>query len=221
MSIRFLSRATASVRSSRASLGRVLSSRVCAVAALTLAAVAVPSHEALRAAPTHSALVAPLPWASGSPAAVFQRTVTPFDVGLLAALDAHGAVLPGAAQDSPPIDWRVLAGLDYLSGKATDTLKKLEGRQVRVPGFVVPLDDFQEDGAEFLLVPYYGACVHTPPPPPNQIIFVQMASKKAVKLALFDAVWMHGKLKIATVESPYGTVGFTLDGLKMEPYSSR
>ncbi len=123
--------------------------------------------------------------------------------------------------DAPPIDWRVLAGLDYLTGKATDTLKALNGKEVRIPGFVVPLDDFMEDGAEFLLVPYYGACVHTPPPPPNQIIFVQMAGKKAVKLTLFDAVWMHGKIKIATVESPYGTVGFTLDGTKMEPYSSR
>jgi hypothetical protein len=48
-----------------------------------------------------------------------------------------------------------------------------------------------------------------------------MAGKKAVKLTLFDAVWMHGKIKIATVESPYGTVGFTLEGTKMEPYSSR
>jgi hypothetical protein len=142
----------------------------------------------------------------------------PTAVGLRAAL-----VRVGVAdwQDAPPIDWRVLAGLDYLTGKATDTLQKLDGKQVRVPGFVVPLDDFQEDGAEFLLVPYYGACVHTPPPPPNQIVFVQMANKKAVKLALFDAIWMHGKLRIATVESPYGTVGFTIDGVKMEPYSSR
>lgn len=121
----------------------------------------------------------------------------------------------------PPIDWRLLAGLDYLTGKTTDTLKALNGKEVRVPGFVVPLDDFMEDGAEFLLVPYYGACVHTPPPPPNQIIFVQMANKKAVKLTLFDAVWMHGTLKIATVESPYGTVGFTLSGTKMEPYSAQ
>ncbi len=135
-------------------------------------------------------------------------------VALQAALEAAGA-------DAPPIDWRVLAGLDYLTGKTTDTLQKLDGKEVRVPGFVVPLDDFMEDGAEFLLVPYYGACVHTPPPPPNQIIFVQMAGKKSVKLTLFDAVWMHGKLKIATVESPYGTVGFTLEGVKMEPYSSR
>lgn len=119
------------------------------------------------------------------------------------------------------IDWRVLAGLDYSNGKATDTLKKLEGKLVRIPGFVVPLDDFQEEGAEFLLVPYYGACVHTPPPPPNQIVMVGMEGKKSVKLNLFDAVWMSGRLKIATVESPYGAVGYQLEGLKVEPYSSK
>ncbi len=123
--------------------------------------------------------------------------------------------------DAPAVDWRVLAGLDYLTGKVTDTLKALEGKEVKIPGFVVPLDDFEEEGAEFLLVPYYGACVHTPPPPPNQIVFVTMTGKKKVKLALFDAVWMHGKLKISSYESPYGTVGFQLEGTKMEPYSSQ
>lgn len=210
---RSVPRATAPVRRSFTSL------RLGAGLVLSLV-----SAGALSAAPTR-VVSSPVPtaatWIASAPGAVFQHTTTPFDVGLLAALEAHGAIAGAAEQDSPPIDWRVLAGLDYLAGKATDTLKKLEGKQVRIPGFVVPLDDFQEDGAEFLLVPYYGACVHTPPPPPNQIVFVQMSNKKAVKLALFDAVWMHGKLKIATVESPYGTVGFTLDGMKMEPYSSR
>jgi len=125
------------------------------------------------------------------------------------------------AEDAINIDWRVLAGLDYSNGKATDTLKKLEGKMVRIPGFVVPLDDFQEEGAEFLLVPYYGACVHTPPPPPNQIVMVGMTGKKAIKLNLFDAVWLSGRLKIASVESPYGTVGYQLEGLKIEPYSAK
>ncbi|MES2523707.1 MAG: DUF3299 domain-containing protein [Gemmatimonadota bacterium] len=127
----------------------------------------------------------------------------------------------GAVEEAISIDWRVLAGLDYTNGKATDTLKKLEGKLVRIPGFVVPLDDFQEEGAEFLLVPYYGACVHTPPPPPNQIVMVGMSNKKAVKLNLFDAVWMSGRLKIATVESPYGAVGYQLEGLKVEPYTAK
>ena len=134
---------------------------------------------------------------------------------------APAAAPAPAAEEAINIDWRVLAGLDYTNGKATDTLKKLDGKMVRIPGFVVPLDDFQEEGAEFLLVPYYGACVHTPPPPPNQIVMVGMSGKKAVKLNLFDAVWMSGKLKISSVESPYGTVGYQLEGLKVEPYSSK
>ena len=131
------------------------------------------------------------------------------------------SVMGAAADEAINIDWRVLAGLDYTKGTSTDTLKKLDGKMVRIPGFVVPLDDFQEEGAEFLLVPYYGACVHTPPPPPNQIVMVGMAGKKSVKLNLFDAVWMSGRLKIATVESPYGAVGYQLEGLKVEPYSSK
>jgi hypothetical protein len=135
--------------------------------------------------------------------------------------DRPSRVVERAPQAAANIDWRVLAGLDYTNGKATDTLKKLEGKQVRIPGFVVPLDDFQEEGAEFLLVPYYGACVHTPPPPPNQIVMVEMTGKKAIKLNLFDAVWMSGTLKIASVESPYGTVGYTLQGLKVEPYAAK
>ncbi len=132
-----------------------------------------------------------------------------------------GPVAVGSTEEAINIDWRVLAGLDYANGKASDTLKKLDGKLVRIPGFVVPLDDFQDEGAEFLLVPYYGACVHTPPPPPNQIVMVGMAGRKSVKLNLFDAVWMSGRLKISSVESPYGTVGYQLEGMKVEPYSSK
>ncbi len=131
------------------------------------------------------------------------------------------APTPGAPEEAINIDWRVLAGLDYSNGQASDTLKKLDGKLVRLPGFVVPLDDFQEEGAEFLLVPYYGACVHTPPPPPNQIVMVEMSGRKSIKLNLFDAVWMSGRLKISSIESPYGTVGYQLEGMKVEPYSSK
>lgn len=119
------------------------------------------------------------------------------------------------------IDWRLLGGLDYETGKLTDTLKKLDGMRVRVPGFIVPLDDADQEGAEFLLVPYYGACVHTPPPPPNQMAFVRMMGRQTVKLALFDAVWMEGTLRITNYDSPYGQVGFQIEGLTMKPYTGR
>jgi hypothetical protein len=142
-----------------------------------------------------------------------------------ASLDAQqrpavpAAAMPEGAFAS--VDWRLLAGLDYENGKVTDTLKKLDGRHVRVPGFIVPLDDADQEGAEFLLVPYYGACVHTPPPPPNQMAFVQMVGNKSVKLGLFDAVWLEGTLRITNYDSPYGQVGFKIEGINMKPYTGR
>lgn len=133
-----------------------------------------------------------------------------------------GPAAPAAAPGSAvSVDWRILAGLDYENGRASDTLRKLDGKLVRVPGFVVPLDDATEEGAEFLLVPYYGACVHTPPPPPNQMAFVQMSGRRSVRLALFDAIWMEGTLRIKNVDSPYGQVGFEIEGLAVKPYTGR
>jgi hypothetical protein len=129
--------------------------------------------------------------------------------------------VPLPANAAIPVDWRLLGQLDYEKGIASDSLKTLDGKKVSVPGFIVPLDDAQESGAEFLLVPYYGACVHTPPPPPNQMAFVQMANGKSVKLALFDAVWMEGTLRIVNYDSPYGSVGFTIEGQSMRPYTGK
>jgi hypothetical protein len=156
-----------------------------------------------------------------------KRTLRAFSFTLLAATVALPLAAPAAQQARPgsaapiSIDWRVLAGLDYEKGTTTDTLKALDGKKVRMPGFIVPLDDADEEGAEFLLVPYYGACVHTPPPPPNQMAFVQMVGKKSVKLALFDAVWMEGTLRITNYDSPYGQVGYTIEGLTMKPYTGK
>lgn len=126
-----------------------------------------------------------------------------------------------AAADAISIDWRLLGQMNPDTRVAPDSLKRLDGQRVRIPGFVVPLDDAQEEGAEFLLVPYYGACVHTPPPPPNQMAFVTMQGGRSIKLALFDAVWMEGTLRIVNYDSPYGSVGYTIEGMSMRPYTGR
>jgi hypothetical protein len=140
------------------------------------------------------------------------------------AAEAQGTSRPAVplpSQAVVPVDWRLLGQLDYERNIAPDTLKALDGRRVQVPGFIVPLDDAEEQGAEFLLVPYYGACVHTPPPPPNQMAFVTMQGGRAVKLALFDAVWLEGILRIVNYDSPYGSVGFTIEGISMRPYTGK
>ena len=126
------------------------------------------------------------------------------------------AVLPDS--DSVIVlNWRQLADLDYLRGAVPPALAQLNGRRVRLPGFIVPLEDFQETAREFLLVPYFGACVHTPPPPPNQMLFVRMKGGPKA-LSMWEPVWIEGMLKIATYDSPYGAVGFQMTGERITPY---
>jgi hypothetical protein len=126
-----------------------------------------------------------------------------------------------AKVDTVMVDWRMLGGLNYETGEMTDTLKKLDGKVVKIPGFIVPLEDYEEEAVEFLLVPYFGACVHTPPPPPNQLVYVKMTDKKKQKVGLWDAVWMYGTLKIEFIESVYGPASYTLQGLRTAPYGEQ
>ena len=74
------------------------------------------------------------------------------------------------------------------------TNDKLDGVIVKLPGYVVPLEDVRGDLKEFLLVPYFGACIHTPPPPANQIVHV-ISGKPAKGIRTMDAVWVTGTLK--------------------------
>ncbi|MDX2193290.1 MAG: DUF3299 domain-containing protein [Gemmatimonadales bacterium] len=120
--------------------------------------------------------------------------------------------------EPPTLTWRLLAGLDIATGTPSDTLRKLNGQVVRIPGFIVPLDDGLREGNEFLLVPYYGACIHTPPPPPNQMVMVTMADRKPVALDLFQAVTIEGTLRITESDSPYGLVGYDLQAVRLLPY---
>jgi len=114
------------------------------------------------------------------------------------------------------IGWQSLAALDYRKGVIPQSVLQLHGKRVRIAGFVVPLDDWQDQAKEFLLVPYFGACIHMPPPPPNQMVFVQFMGK--TPLSMFDPVWIEGRLQVKKVDSPYGAVSYTLVGERIIPY---
>jgi uncharacterized protein len=123
-----------------------------------------------------------------------------------------------ASQNPVTLDWKTMAALNYRTGDMPETLKKLNGAQVRVPGFMVPLEDWEQQVTEFILVPYFGACIHVPPPPPNQMAHVLMARNRKVEVNLWDPVWVIGTLKIENVESPYGVVGYQLAAERIQPY---
>lgn len=88
----------------------------------------------------------------------------------------------------------------------------------KIPGYVVPLEEDKQGIREMLLVPYYGACIHSPPPPANQIIHVFL-SKPVKGVAAMDTVWVHGTLKAFRGDSYMGASGYRIDGATLAPYS--
>lgn len=92
---------------------------------------------------------------------------------------------------------------------------KMDGALVRIPGFVVPLEDSKEGMKEFLLVPYFGACIHSPPPPANQIIHVQL-SQPVRGLRSMEAVWIQGPLQAFRFDSFMGVSGYRMQAQAVE-----
>ena len=77
-------------------------------------------------------------------------------------------------------------------GEAVDS--SLDGKLVQLPGYALPLDMAEQGVTEFLLVPFVGACIHVPPPPPNQIVLAQLETAYKVK-DLYDPVLITGHLR--------------------------
>ncbi len=70
---------------------------------------------------------------------------------------------------------------------------------------------------ELLLVPYFGACIHVPPPPPNQILYVKFEKGVPIQ-GLWDVVYIVGQLNVEMVESELGQAGYLIDGFGVEDY---
>lgn len=116
------------------------------------------------------------------------------------------------------VEWSTLREADLSSAdKLPESIKKVQGGNVRVPGFMIPLEDNQTLVSEFLLVPSPMACVHVPPPPPNQIILVRMASGQKAHMS-FGPIWVQGKLRVAENSGAFGKSGYEIIGELTEPF---
>jgi hypothetical protein len=116
--------------------------------------------------------------------------------------DYLGEAGPAAAQQSPnaPVN------------------PELEGKLVKIPGFIVPLD-VAKDGtvSEFFLVPYFGACIHVPPPPANQIVYV--TAPKGIALdSIYEAYWITGTMKMQNKSTRLGAAAYSLIADNVEIY---
>lgn len=104
-------------------------------------------------------------------------------------------------------------------------VKELNGANIKIAGYLLPLEYSEKGETEFLLVPYVGACIHSPAPPPNQIVFVEL--NKAFKADdLYAPVWVSGTMrtKVSTKALSYvdGSadipVGYSLEAKTIEAY---
>ncbi|WP_372763391.1 DUF3299 domain-containing protein [Pseudoalteromonas sp.] len=96
-------------------------------------------------------------------------------------------------------------------------VKALDGTSVSLPGFVVPLEGDSEVITEFLLVPYFGACIHVPPPPPNQIVHVTIKGGVPID-SLYDAIVVTGIITTQTWSGEIAQVGYKMQAVGVAPF---
>jgi hypothetical protein len=94
-------------------------------------------------------------------------------------------------------------------------VRELDGRRVRIGGYVVPLELESRLVRELLLVPFVGACIHVPPPPSNQVIFVTFPQGLALQ-GLFDPVWVTGRMSVALATTELADAGYAIAAERIE-----
>ena len=96
-------------------------------------------------------------------------------------------------------------------------VEALNDKLITLPGFVVPLEGDDKVITEFLLVPYFGACIHVPPPPPNQIVHVTFKDGVPIE-SLYDAISVTGKMTTQGWEGEIAKVGYRIEGIGVAPF---
>lgn len=125
------------------------------------------------------------------------------------------------------LDWSALRGIGVVEhGQMSSPFDQeaarvvttdYNGKTVRLPGFVVPLDYDGTGVTTFILVPYVGACIHVPPPPANQLVLVTTARPFDVE-GLFDPVYVTGTFTTAATETELAEIGYSMEATRIEPY---
>ncbi len=101
---------------------------------------------------------------------------------------------------------------------STEIRPEFDGQLIRIPGFVVPLDfDERQRVTRFFLVPFFGACIHVPPPPPNQIVYAE-SEKGFEQASLYDAFWLSGRISTTMTENDMAVSAYAMEVMVVEVY---
>lgn len=111
------------------------------------------------------------------------------------------------------------AVVDYLEVLGNTTVPGLDKIYGKMPGFLVPLNlDKNQKATELLLVPTMGACIHVPPPPPNQTIYIKYDKGISVTEAGYTPYWVTGTLVVEKNTSEYTDTLYSFRVESIEEY---
>ena len=116
------------------------------------------------------------------------------------------------------LGWKELKGLDPATGKMAPLIQDANGKEVKIAGFVTPLTDDAAQIFEFTLVPYPVSCVHTPPPPPNQIVLVTLENSHINPEDLWHPFWVYGTQQIDQTQNEFFTASYKMTAHHIEKY---
>ncbi|WP_051227438.1 DUF3299 domain-containing protein [Oceanospirillum beijerinckii] len=125
-----------------------------------------------------------------------------------AILDQYDPERIAQLTDDDPLIQEIMGKLEEAY-RSAPVVGALDSQPVRLGGFVVPLEVTPEGITEFLLVPFFGACIHVPPPPSNQILYVK-SEIPVSEDTLMDAVWVSGRISVEGATTELAQAGYTL-----------
>lgn len=107
--------------------------------------------------------------------------------------------------------------LPEFDANATRMNTDLDGQVVKLPGYIIPMETSAAGTTAFVLVPYVGACIHVPPPPPNQLVYVTTAEPWPSE-DIWTAIWVTGTLRTRLQSTAIAEIGYELSAVAIEEY---
>ncbi len=124
----------------------------------------------------------------------------------------YAEIIAEGKLDAAKDTWRPV-----FDSNATKLNPALDGAYIKMPGFIIPIEMSQAGVTSFVLVPYVGACIHTPPPPPNQLVFVTTETPYP-KDKLWEAVWVTGEMSHEIQSTDVAETGYVIKADLLEMY---
>ena len=136
-----------------------------------------------------------------------------FSFGIFALL-----IVNSFSADSREIGWSdLIPWTNIFTPNSVKFNNKLDGETVKIPGFIVPLDHIGFEVTEFMLVPFVGACIHVPPPPPNQLVYVT-TEEPWDAMTLWEPVWVTGKIIVKAQTNIWAETGYQISADEIDFY---